>query len=84
MAKAQRTKATPETKELKLVCKCGDCTHWEIILVKALKGGRGSDDELIKCTSCGTTFSVMFATDAHEGLHYEKHVPGEEKSVRKG
>jgi ribosomal protein S27E len=60
-----------EPKHLKLVCKCGDCTHWEIVLVR-----HGADDyaeeEYIKCVSCGDTFTCNFSVGPHEGLHYEK------------
>lgn len=73
MATAKRAKATAEAKELKLVCKCGDCTHWEIILVKGGKREEYRQNEYIKCMTCGTEISCYFSTGAHEGIHYERH-----------
>lgn len=60
-----------EAKELKLVCKCGSCTHWEIILVRGAKGEIGR--EYIKCIKCGVDFDCYFSIGAHESLHYERH-----------
>lgn len=78
MATAKRAQSNP--KELKLVCKCGDCKHWEIILVRGKPqkdGGYGRSYEYIQCMSCGLKVTVYFSTGAHEGLHYEKHKPTE-------
>lgn len=70
MATAKRARKT-NPKELKLVCKCGSCTHWEIILVRGAKGEIGH--EYIKCIKCGLDVPCYFSTGPHEGLHYEKH-----------
>jgi len=75
MATAKRAKATAEPKELKLVCKCGDCTHWEIVLVyegKKKEGGYDRSREALLCTSCGTRIGCYFSIGPHEGLHYER------------
>ncbi len=65
---AKRAKAA-EPKRLKLVCKCGDCTHWEVVLV--LHDNQYSEEH-VKCVSCGDTFACNFHVGPHEGLHYEK------------
>lgn len=68
---ATKTKAEP--KQLKLVCKCGACTHWEIILNRSVdKSGEFGDGEFIKCMTCGIEVKCYFSTGPHEGLHYEK------------
>jgi len=69
MATAKRAKA-PEPKTLKLVCKCGACTHWELLLHRTGKGEMGG--EAIKCMTCGTEISCYFSIGPHEGLHYER------------
>jgi hypothetical protein len=74
-AKAARTKAEP--KELKLVCKCGDCRHWEIILVKGTGTEEFRQTEYIQCMSCGVKVKCYFSIGPHEGLHYERHNPSE-------
>ena len=69
MATAKRKKKA-EPKKLELVCKCGDCSHWKIILVRS--NGRGElQHEFIKCMSCGIEIGCYFSTGPHEGLHYE-------------
>lgn len=80
MATAKRAKVSTQPKELKLVCKCGDCRHWEIVLVRESK--KAGDEyarasEYIECMSCGTKVSCYFNIGAHEGLHYERHNPKE-------
>jgi hypothetical protein len=78
---AKRTNKTVEPKELKLVCKCGSCTHWEIVLQE---GGKDSDGyatkaQYIICVACGLELDCYFSMGPHEGVHYEKHVKGDEK-----
>ena len=80
MATAKRARAKTEPKEMKLVCKCGDCKHWEIILVRGTPKKAGEyarTYEYIQCMSCGLKVTVYFSTGAHEGLHYEAHKPTE-------
>jgi transcription elongation factor Elf1 len=74
MAKAKRAKAKAEPKTLKLVCKCGACTHWEILLTHV---GGSRERESIKCMTCGTEISCYFSTGPHEGLHYERQSKNE-------
>lgn len=57
-------------KTLLLVCKCGDCAHWEIGLLLG--------NHFIKCVTCGDTHKVSFSIDPHEKLHY-----GPEKEATK-
>lgn len=66
-----------EAKELKLVCKCGSCTHWEIVI----NTGNAYEKQRIICVKCGLEVEVQFAVGPHEGLHYEKHVKGDEKNA---
>jgi hypothetical protein len=76
MATAKRARAKAEAKELKLVCKCGDCRHWEICLVRETPkkdGGYARAYEYIECMSCGLTATCYFNMGPHEGLHYEAH-----------
>lgn len=61
----KKTKSVP--KQLKLVCKCGSCTHWEIVLKLEIK-----DTQFIRCMSCGVDFDCYFHIGPHEGLHYER------------
>ena len=58
-------------KKLALVCKCGDCSHWEIILTITDQGTYEDTSEAIKCMSCGDVFNCSFNIGPHEGLHYE-------------
>ena len=69
MATAKRARAKAEPKTLKLVCKCGACTHWEILLTHA---GDNRKSESIKCMTCGVVISCWFSVGPHEGLHYER------------
>jgi hypothetical protein len=69
-----------EPKELKLVCKCGSCTHWEIVLVQA-GDSEGYDQEKLICVKCGVEIPCQFSMQPHEGIHYEKHVKGDEKKA---
>jgi ribosomal protein S27E len=59
----------PKAKTLALVCKCGDCAHWEILLKTNSKGG---SQNVLKCASCGDEHQVYFNIDPHENLHYTK------------
>jgi len=80
MATAKRARAKAQPKELKLVCKCGDCRHWEICLVregKATNGEFNRSYEYIECMSCGTKITCFVSVGPHEGLHYEAHNPNE-------
>jgi ribosomal protein S27E len=61
-------KTAPKGKVLALVCKCGDCSHWELLLDKT----GDYTQTLLKCVSCGDTHPVSFEIDAHENLHYKK------------
>jgi len=70
MATAKRARIGAGPKTLKLVCKCGECTHWEILLTRA--NGREYGSENIKCMTCKTTIPVSFSVGPHEGLHFEK------------
>ena len=82
MAKAKRAKATAEPKELKLICKCGSCTHWEILLV--FDAEHKHEREALVCVSCGIEYKCYFSIEPHEGLHYEKHTKGDEKKLNVG
>jgi hypothetical protein len=70
MATAKRARVKAEPKTLKLVCKCGACTHWEILLTR--NGTSRRSGESIKCMTCKTTIPVYFSVEPHEGLHYER------------
>ena len=48
-----------------LLCKCGDCSHWEII-------HRGRETA-IKCVTCGVEYKAEVTVDPHERLHYSEH-----------
>jgi transcription elongation factor Elf1 len=65
--------------ELKLVCKCGSCTHWEIILKTGDDNTYAS--QYLVCVACGLEVDCQFNIGPHEGLHYEKHVKGDEKEA---
>jgi len=67
-----------EPKELKLVCKCGSCTHWEIVLSRP-EGEYERGHEYLVCVNCGLEVKCYFSIGPHEGLHYEKHAKGDEK-----
>ena len=64
-------KKAVEGKKLKLVCKCGDCKDWEIIVKLSPDGSYQNSQELL-CASCGETIPCDFRVPPHEGLHYEK------------
>jgi len=70
MATAKRARASAQPKTMKLVCKCGACTHWEILLTR--KGDRDYGSESIKCMTCKEVIPVSFSVGPHEGIHYEK------------
>jgi len=81
---AKRTNKTVEPKELKLVCKCGSCTHWEIILQHGQDAdGYTANTQYLVCVACGNPFDCYFNMGPHEGVHYEKHVKGDEKIADK-
>jgi hypothetical protein len=83
MAKAKQARTASEPKQLKLVCKCGSCTHWEILLHRSAKKGSIFENghESLVCVNCGLEVNVYFSIGAHEGLHYERHVKGDEKEA---
>jgi hypothetical protein len=70
-------------KELKLVCKCGSCTHWEIVIKTdgQTNGNFEYGTQYLVCVNCGLEVDVQFSVGPHEGLHYEKHVKGDEKEA---
>lgn len=75
--------ATKKPNELKLVCKCGSCTHWEIVIKTPgdVNGEYQYSTQRIICVKCGLEVDVQFEVGPHEGLHYEKHVKGDEKTA---
>lgn len=70
-----------ESKDLKLVCKCGSCTRWEIIIKTSgeVNGVFQFSTQYLVCVNCGLEVDCNFDSQPHEGLHYEKHVKGDEK-----
>ena len=48
-----------------LICKCGDCSHWEVV--------RRGETTTLKCVTCGVEYSANIAVDPHEHLHYVEH-----------
>jgi transcription elongation factor Elf1 len=82
MAKAKLAKVKTEPKELKLVCKCGSCTHWEVTL--RFDKDHKNEREVLVCVSCSKEYPCYFSIGPHEGLHYEKHNKGDEKKVDVG
>ena len=56
-----------EKKEMTklLICKCGDCSHWEIV--------RRDVDTVLKCVTCGVEYPASVTVDPHEDLHYVEH-----------
>jgi len=50
-----------------LVCKCGDCKHWEILLE--------DDQSIIKCMTCGREDKVQLNVEITENLHYVAVAP---------
>jgi hypothetical protein len=75
------TRRTREPKELKLVCKCGSCTHWEVVLASGEDENGHFSHQYLVCVKCGGEFDCYFEIGPHEGLHYEKHVKGDEKKA---
>jgi len=73
----------PKQKELKLVCKCGSCTHWEIVIKTngEVNGEFVYGTQYIVCVKCGLEADCAFQIGPHEGLHDEKHVKGDEKTA---
>ena len=49
-----------------LVCKCGDCKHWEII--------HRDGEAVLKCVSCNVEYKGDVTVDAHEDLHFAEGV----------
>ena len=58
-----QTPAAPEKVQVPLlICKCQDCTHWEI----------GKD--FILCKTCGLQIpATVTVDDSHHMLHWENH-----------
>lgn len=48
-----------------LVCKCGDCKHWEII--------HRDGEAVLKCVSCNVEYKGDVTVDSHEDLHFQEH-----------
>lgn len=69
---AKKGKKQAEPKSLELVCKCGDCSHWKIVLNVAPRSGQFISGQFIKCMSCGLEIECYFSIEAHEGIHYER------------
>lgn len=49
--------------ELKLVCKCGSCTHWEIVLntgTGKTEGEQNYAHQYLVCVKCGGEFACYF------------------------
>lgn len=58
--------AKPEKREVELlICKCNDCTHWEIV--------KDVDQLSILCKTCGLEVPIRFVFDDHRKLHWAKH-----------
>lgn len=56
-----------------LICKCGDCAHWEI-------GKDVLGNGIIECVTCGESHQVKIVVDAHDNLHYKHaHLPHKQK-----
>ncbi len=62
-----------------LICKCEDCTHWEIGRTK--RGSKGQEGFLL-CKTCGLSIPLSIATvngitrihfDDHHMLHWAEH-----------
>ena len=59
---AQSGTVSERKKQIELlVCKCKDCTHWEI----------GKD--VLICKTCGLTLPAKITVDDHHMLHWQKH-----------
>ena len=48
-----------------LICRCGACSHWEII-------HRGETTTL-KCVTCGVEYPAAVSVNPHEHLQYVEH-----------
>lgn len=57
---------------LKLVCKCGDCAHWELINTMTPQRYYMPEGHL-KCMTCGIEVPFEFQMLPHPGIHWEKH-----------
>lgn len=62
-------------KMLKLVCACGKCKHWEVLVAESTEGEtrnfNHSDPQLV-CATCGKVFPMTFDIGHFAGLHWEK------------
>lgn len=47
-----------------LICKCGDCAHWEI-------GMDENGHHFIKCVSCGDVHRVIVTINKHDNIHFQ-------------
>jgi transcription elongation factor Elf1 len=63
--KAATTTTKKKDKVLALSCKCGDCSHWELLQLD-------NYNQKLKCVSCGESHPFTFNIDPHENLHYVK------------
>jgi hypothetical protein len=55
------TKPQAKGKVKLLVCKCKDCTHWEI------------GEDFILCKTCGLELPAKVVVDDHDGFHWQEH-----------
>jgi len=44
-----------------LACDCGDCTHWEVIMLE-------DDSQILKCKSCGHEFEATVDVAPHSKI----------------
>lgn len=51
---------------LALACKCGDCTHWEIL--HESKALRSKAVVVLKCVTCGVEYPAVVQPNAHDQL----------------
>ena len=58
-----------------LICKCKDCTHWEIV--------KDVDQLSILCKTCGIEVPIRFDFDDHESLHWA-NTSGDDRSYSRG
>lgn len=58
--------ATTEKRKVELlICKCEDCTHWEIV--------KEGEKTSILCKTCGLEVPITFTFDEHSQIHWAEH-----------